>query len=150
MNALKARAIEAVVQSDPSLLQALRGLVRAYARSRGFNANTVDNIVLAVDEACANSIRHAYSGCVNHALRLCLGEEDDSIVIEVSDEGRPAPREKFEKRLTEPPADSQDVKPGGLGIPLMQEIFDSVEFDCGETQGNRVRLRLRRPDTGSG
>ncbi len=141
--------IETIARSDPGHLQALRGLVRGYVCNRGFDRGTVDNIVLAVDEACANSIRHAYHGRCDARLQLRLGEEEGSIVIEVSDDGDAAPREKFERRIKEPPADMRDLKPGGLGIPLMHEVFDSVEFDCGETHGNRVRLRLRRPDQGS-
>lgn len=138
--------IATIVRSDPRLLQAVRGLVRSYVRSRGFNSDTVDDIVLAVDEACANSIRHAYAGQQDKNIWLHLAEVDGSLVIEVRDDGRPAPRAKFEKRVEEPPDDPRDIIPGGLGIPLMHAVFDSVEFDCGETSGNRVRLRLRRPE----
>lgn len=124
-------------------------MVRCYVHELGFCDDTVDKIVLAVDEACANSIRHAYSGNLEGSLEVSLGTEDGNLVIEVRDEGRPAPRERLEKRLGEPAQRAEDIRPGGLGIPFMHEVFDSVEFDAGETHGNRVRLRLQRPLQGS-
>jgi anti-sigma regulatory factor (Ser/Thr protein kinase) len=138
--------IATTVRSEPRLLQAVRGLVRSYVRSQGFNSDTVDDIVLAVDEACTNAIRHAYNGDTCRNISLYLSEEDGSLVIEVRDDGKPAPREKFNQRVECPPDDPMQITPGGLGIPLMHAVFDSVEFDCGETSGNRVRLRLKRPE----
>ncbi len=127
----------------------MRSLVRCYVREQGFEDDTVDKVVLAIDEACANAIRHAYQGETTGVVDVMLGVEDDSLVIEVRDEGLPAPCERVGKRLGEPPANPEDIKPGGLGIPFMHAVFDSVEFESGESKGNRVRLRLQRPVDGS-
>lgn len=124
-------------------------MMRCYARELGYDDDTVDRIVLAVDEACANAIRHAYHGDQERALLLRLGCDDGSLSIEVSDEGCPAPRERLGRKIEESPAEAGNIKPGGLGIPFMREVFDSVEFEAGEAQGNRVRLRLKRPGQGS-
>lgn len=137
------------MRSDPHLLKSVRSLVRCYARELGYDDDTVDRIVLAVDEACTNAIRHAYHGDEERALSLKLGFDDGSLSIEVGDEGCPAPRERLGKRIEESPAEAGEIKPGGLGIPFMREVFDSVEFEAGEAQGNRVRLRLKQPAHGS-
>ena len=131
-------------RSDARLLGAIRGLVRCYVGSFGFRSERVDEVVLAVDEACANAIRHAYGGRKDRKLELTLRDEDGWIAIAVRDSGRPAPLERVQrKRLGARGAET--LRPGGLGVHFMYRVFDEVAFEPGARRGNRVTMRLKCP-----
>src|SRR6202012_4701521 len=78
-------ALAAPVQSFPFDLDPapVRGLVRVRARSAGLAAHRVVDLVLAVGEATANTVRHA-----GGRGTLRIWQDDVEIVCEVSDPGR--------------------------------------------------------------
>ena len=132
------------VRSDPRLLGAIRNLVRGWVDSHGFSGEVADEVMLAIDEACSNVIRHAYQGRCEHTVELTLQSDEEFLEFRVCDDGVPCPPENVERRPLETP-DADDLSPGGLGVQLMYEIFDEVEFSHGAEGGNCVVMRLKRP-----
>jgi serine/threonine-protein kinase RsbW len=101
-------------------------------RMRPPSEETLNDLKLAVTEACTNSVRHAYGengGTVDIIYEL----HDDRLVVEVSDDGGgfdPADVEETDA-LTE----------GGLGIAIIKALAD--EFEVGErADGSGSRLRF--------
>ncbi|NIP90019.1 MAG: ATP-binding protein, partial [Gammaproteobacteria bacterium] len=47
------------IAAHPRLLSTVRGMVRSYLAEAGFARERTDEVVLGVDEACTNAIRHA-------------------------------------------------------------------------------------------
>jgi serine/threonine-protein kinase RsbW len=96
------------------------------------------DVVLAVDEAAANAVRHAYGDDESGVVELTLWTEaatatvPPTLSIEVVDHGR----------WREPDDTPSD---GGRGIPLMNSMAESVliHFD---SRGSRVLLRHRIHD----
>ncbi len=123
--------IKVELRSAPKLLRGIRGLVRCYVADQGFSDERCDEIVLAVDEACTNSIRHAYGGATDRTLDLVLRSNDVALEVELRDKGRPAPWEVIDRKEVKPPS-LEDLTPGGLGIQLMYSVFDKVTFTPGE------------------
>ncbi|GMW01078.1 MAG: hypothetical protein AMXMBFR84_22150 [Candidatus Hydrogenedentota bacterium] len=135
--------IKLTVRSSPNLLCSIRGLVRSYLSNFGIDSDRVDDAVLAVDEACANAIRHSYEGKADQEYELTFSSNGEFVDIALKDEGIPAPLDRIERReLTTPSRDT--LKPGGLGVQLMYYVFDEVRFVPGEAHGNTVIMRLRR------
>ena len=56
------RDLHLIVRSDPRLLSSIRSLVRSWVESWDVDEKTTSDVVLAIDEACTNAIRHAYGG----------------------------------------------------------------------------------------
>jgi anti-sigma regulatory factor (Ser/Thr protein kinase) len=131
------------VRSDPRFLGTIRNVVRGWVDSYGVSGDRADEVMLAIDEACSNVIRHAYEGRCHHTVELTLQSDDEYLEFRVCDEGIPCPPEHVERRPLEPP-DPDELKPGGLGVQLMYEVFDDVEFSHGAKGGNCVVLRLKR------
>jgi anti-sigma regulatory factor (Ser/Thr protein kinase) len=141
---MKCQDIRVQVRADPKLLRSIRELLRTYVVGCGFPQDTVDSVVLAVDEACANAIRHSYGGSCDEKLELWVAYgEDEGLEVVLSDEGIPAPRECLQPKELEPPS-AATVRPGGLGVQLMFQAFDEVLFCPGTERGNRVVMRLRQ------
>jgi len=133
------------IAADPKLLCAVRDLVRTYVANLGYGEEQTNEVVLAVDEACANSIRHAYEGKTDESFRLLLDSSEDQLRVIVEDDGKPACAETVRQKADAPAPDRDTVSPGGLGIQLMHRVFDKVDFSPGRTRGNTVKLELRRP-----
>lgn len=137
------RDLRLTVRSDPKLLASVRHLVRGWVESWNVEEKTVDSVVLAIDEACTNAIRHAYEGRRDGSVELTLHAEPEHLEFQVSDTGVSCPPECVERRPMGPP-DPGDLEPGGLGIQLIHEVFDEVEFCPGESGGNCVTMKLKR------
>ena len=94
-----------------------------------------DEIVMAVDEACQNVIRHAYGSVHQGDILLRVEQEGDRLVLWLRDF---APRVDPEQIA---PRDLDDVRPGGLGVHLIQELMDECGFvPQGSENGNLFRM----------
>lgn len=138
------------VASDPRVLSTVRGAVRGFADANGIDRDTADRVVLAVDEACANTIRHAYGGRSDRLFTLTLRASDRYLEFDVKDGGKPCPESARRKKRPKAPTSIDDVQVGGLGIPLLYEVFDKVEWIAGASRGNRVVMKLRRAQAKKG
>ena len=135
------------IRSDPRLLASIRCLVRGWTESHGITGDVAENVVLAIDEACSNSIRHAYRGCCDEQVELTLRADESFLEYVLEDHGEPCPVECLEVDPEREPS-ARDVTPGGLGVLLMFEVFDEVDFRPGADRGNRVTMRLRKVEAG--
>jgi anti-sigma regulatory factor (Ser/Thr protein kinase) len=123
---VKDRLLELRLQSDPRLLHIVRSLVGQAAALCGFPEEETQFIILAVDEACTNVIRHAYHGRTDGDLVICCQERGDGIEFVLKDQGTPADASCWPKRSLE------EIRPGGLGLPLIQAVMDRVEYRRGD------------------
>lgn len=122
------------VPSDPQYLCVVREVTAKMGQMHGLGVETVEQIRLAVDEACANVIKYAYGGNADKQIvvRYHVAPERFEVVIE--DSGIKAdPGAVMGRKL-------EDVRPGGLGIHFIKRCFDVFEFDARKKIGNRLRL----------
>jgi serine/threonine-protein kinase RsbW len=116
--------------SDPKLLCVVRAAVGEMATSVGFLQSEVRSMVLAVDEALANVMRHAYLGQSGRPIQISFyrGQFEtsegarDGLEIRLVDQGVPVDPDRMRGR------ELDDIRPGGLGLHFMREIMDSVIF----------------------
>ncbi len=118
------------------MLQLVRSAVSHMADVCGFEEEEREFIVLAVDEACANVIRHAYEGRTDGEVRLSCSAGDGQIEFVLADKGR-TPRPEVLK-----PRCPDEVRPGGLGTYLICSVMDKVEYRVGDN-GNELYLSKR-------
>lgn len=127
-----------VCRSCPSQMSQVRACVREAAKSFGFDENTGMKLVLAVDEACTNIIRHAYKGETHHPIELDIEARGDTWEVRIRDYGARCDPSKLKGRPLE------DVKPGGLGLHFMRQAFDEVIFAPAPDKGTLLTLRKHR------
>lgn len=118
----KTTKLEIRIKSDPAQLSDVRRKVDDFVMAAGLDDEGTGAVVLALDEALTNVIRHAYEGKCDRPIEIKLCSDGDEICIEVRDYGRQVPLEKIQSR------DLGDVRPGGLGVHIMRECMDCVEF----------------------
>lgn len=120
------------VPSDPARLAPLRRSVVAWARALGLDDETVADLQLAVGEAAANGVEHAYpgdaAGLVEVTLRLRRRRGRRVVAVRVCDHGR----------WRRPPDD-----PGyrGRGIEMIRAVAHDVSIRPG-AGGTEVTFSL--------
>ena len=115
------------------MLHMVRSVVREVACLCGFGEDEVQFIVLAVDEACANVIRHAYQGRHDGGVQLMATTKEDRVEFVLVDQGQ-APQPGRLK-----PRSLDEIRPGGLGLHLIQSVMDEVRYHT-SARGNELFL----------
>ncbi len=131
--------------SHESYLPRIRVIVGDLARKVGFDEDEATKIEMAVDEACSNIVKHAYSPdkewCWQHLdpeLRLEIRTEGGRLVVEINDHGQRFDFSSYrhvdiEDRLRE-------MKHSGYGIFIMRNFMDEVQYTSNDQTGNTLRM----------
>ncbi len=129
------------LRSNPGMLSAVRAALGQITETLGFPAPECRAVVLAVDEALTNIIRHAYLGKHERPIEILFhqigvtreGARRQALEIVLVDRGVPIDRSKLRGRPLE------EVRPGGLGLHFIRQNMDKVEFSRGNGK-NQLRL----------
>jgi anti-sigma regulatory factor (Ser/Thr protein kinase) len=127
--------------SDPRLLAVVRSAVAEFAAVWGFEDEQCRSLVLAIDEALSNVIRHAYKNRCDQEIDLDCQAREDCLEFTFTDRGESADPAKF---CGQP---LNEVSLGGRGTHLIREIMDEV---CYEPLPGRNRLCLKKRLPGAG
>jgi len=125
------------IKSDPQYLKSVRETISKIAEEAGFSAAWQGRIILAVDEAITNVIRHTYQKDPNQEIQVTITNDDDALRISIRDFGPKPDLSKVCSRKLE------EVRPGGLGCHFIQEIMDEVQYDI-ESHEVGTELKLTK------
>ena len=129
---VRMREVRLTIPAKAEYVLLSRLALSGITRMRALADETLNDLKLAVTEACSNSVRHAYAengGTVDIVFEL----HDDRLVVEVSDDGTGFDPDSVEE--------SGDLTEGGLGIAIIRALVD--EFEVGERgDGGGSRLRF--------
>ncbi len=117
---MKKRKVE--FSSHTANLALMRKFVRDFLGSYPFSEQERTLMVLGVDEACTNIIRHAYHLQDDQLIALSLEGKRDCVCLRLRDYGRQAPASNMRGRAHDL------IKPGGLGVHLIKNAFDRVDY----------------------
>jgi anti-sigma regulatory factor (Ser/Thr protein kinase) len=131
------------ITSDPKLLSIVRAMVGQLCDLLDYPPPEQRKIVLAVDEACANIIKHTYKGDRTQGIEILCKAEDDLLEIVLQDCGPPLDLEGIR------PRDLAEIRPGGLGTHFIRNVMDEVNYAHKEGGGNTLRMVKRFPNTSS-
>jgi anti-sigma regulatory factor (Ser/Thr protein kinase) len=115
--------------SQPCCLPIVRATVGEMAAMIGWDESESRAIIMAVDEAVANVIRHAYHSRADCRIELHCSTGDGELEIRIRDTGDPPDRSRICAR--EVGCD----KIGGLGTHIIRDVMDTVTYQSGE-EGN--------------
>ena len=117
---------------------------RESARKAGFLGPDLYQIEMVVDEACANVVQHAYAGREPGDMVLTCSMDEKRFVIQVRNWGRCFDPEAVPKPDVEAPLEERSL--GGLGVFLIRQFMDEVEYCFDSEQGNLLTMTKRLPD----
>lgn len=126
------------IPADARMLPKTRQAVAGYLEETAPSAEVVDDVVLALDEACANVIRHAFPKGVEGSIKLLAEIEDDAVTVLVEDDGVGFDPFRIDLR-------GQLDDTSGRGLHLIRMLMTSVDVESptGE-DGTGTRLLMRK------
>ena len=122
--------------SRADILKPLRQLVRELSREQGCNEDNLDCMVMAINEACMNVIQHAYGDDEEGEIVIEFLKDNNELIVRIYDFAEKVDRNTIRSRNLD------DVRPGGLGVHIIKEVMDEVEYKEGpDGIGNLLELR---------
>ena len=141
MNIPPDRPVRLEILSLPAHLPIVRAATEKVCKLIGFNEHSASAIVLSVDEALSNVIRHAYDGAEDKPIDIELTGDQDAdglgITIRVRDYGKEVHPSQIKSR------DLGDVRPGGLGVHIISECMDEVSYSPADGGGTVLTMRKK-------
>jgi anti-sigma regulatory factor (Ser/Thr protein kinase) len=122
--------------SNPRFLPVVRATVGELSLVFGLPEESSRGVTLAVDEALANIIRHAYKNRYDQQIELNCQAGNDQIEFTLLDQGEPPDP----ARICGQPLD--DVSLSGRGTHLIKKIMDEVTYER-VPGGNQLTLIKR-------
>ena len=118
-----------VVQTpgDITYLHRIREFIAGIATEVGIDQQDIDNIELAVDEACTNVIEHGYApDDPDKEITVRMEIDTSKLVLTVIDHAKPFNIVQYKPRdISELQEEGQN---GGLGIRLIKRIMDTIDY----------------------
>jgi sigma-B regulation protein RsbU (phosphoserine phosphatase) len=119
-------------------LREVREAVERAVLAGGGSRECAQDVVIAVDEACQNVIRHAYCGECDEDIELEMERRGDDLLLHLRDFAPAIDPSRVK------PRELDDVRPGGLGVHFIRSVMDEASFAPGpEGRGNVLRMRKR-------
>jgi len=120
--------------ADAKMLTRTRWALLGYLEEMGAGDELAGDVILALDEACANVVRHAFPGG-DGTFRLAAQLNDDEVVVEVEDDGVGFNTRDVTTRPVPPDALS------GRGLGIIRQLMTTVEVESPINDGG-TRLRM--------
>lgn len=126
------------VNSNTDNLSLIREFTRASAEKVGFSEDIIGKIILAVDEACTNIIKHAYKNYPAGKIDIEIEYSNSRFAIKIVDQGITFDIQKV------PEPDIQEYykqkRVGGLGVYLMKKLMDEVNYSTLKDNKNQIEI----------
>lgn len=129
------------IQSSLESLKIIRNFVMEFCLRNKIAEKSINNIVLAVDEACTNIVKHAYKNQEGGIVSVKLKLENDKLSIELEDLGAKFNTEEVPNANIE--EYYKEHKKGGWGIYLIKKIMDLVHYTRSDEGKNYLLLEKK-------
>ncbi len=133
------------VPSSTENLALIREFINSIGAQAGLDQSDIGKLELAVDEACANVMEHAYDHDATKEVIIRALFDAETVRISIVDNGRgfdpkSIPQADLERLVAE-------RRSGGLGMRLMKSLVDEVRYEFEPGQKNELHMmkRIKKP-----
>ena len=116
----------------------------SFAKIAGFVPERIEDLKTAVSEACINAIEHGNKHHPDNRVVVNMNYSDPVLTVSVTDQGEGL---KISLEEMEPPDITKKINnlqtPRGLGLFLIKELMDQVEFNKISNEGHIIRMVLK-------
>ncbi|MBV9009666.1 MAG: ATP-binding protein [Verrucomicrobia bacterium] len=117
---MKRRTLE--FSSHAANLALMRNFLRGFLDDFPLSERDRTLIVLGVDEACTNIIRHAYKLREDQPIALSCEGRADCVRLRLRDYGEQPQADRLRERKRD------IIRPGGLGLIMIRNAFDKIDY----------------------
>lgn len=126
------------VPSSTENLALIREFVTSIGRQATLNEEEINKLELAVDEACANVIEHAYGHDITKDVSVRATFDDEKLKISVIDEGRGFDPTGINQKSLDQLV--HERRSGGLGIRIIKTLMDEVSYEIEPGLKNELHM----------
>ena len=126
--------IKLSIPSNPKYLGLIRKVLQELLQYHEVPDETARRLILCVDEACSNVIKHSYEGSCDEPIEATFTIEGDDFKVQIRDYGKQCNINQIK------PRELDDVKPGGLGTHFINEIMDEVSYCANRAKGTLLTM----------
>ncbi len=126
---------------NAKFIAAARLLTAGLAARANLTVEAVEDLKIAVSEACTNVTEHAFANeaeARNKTIQLTFHVADGELTVEVEDEGRGFDP-KHLPDMKNKPLDNDT----GIGVYLIQEMMDEVKIESAPGSGTKIIMTKR-------
>ncbi len=126
--------IKLSIPSNPKYLGLIRKVLQELLEYHEVPEETARRLILCVDEACSNVIKHSYEGPCEEPIEATFYFDGDDFKVQIRDYGKQCDSSQIKPRCLE------EVKPGGLGTHFINEIMDDVSYCTERAKGTLLTM----------
>jgi serine/threonine-protein kinase RsbW len=120
--------ISLTVPARAEFVDIIRLTLYGIADKAGFSYEEIEDMKVAVTEACTNVVLHAYSNREPGSIDVKFNQSDEGLTISIKDAGSSFTYEHGNhKQVSLHNKELNEITAGGLGIFLMHALMDRVE-----------------------
>ncbi len=120
------------VPGKPQYVGTIRMAISSLANSLGFDVEAIEDIKVAVSEACTNAVCHRST--ISGEYEVFCELSKDRLVVSVVDKAGGYDPETYSEPCLECP------KEGGLGIYIIKALMDEVDIFTEVGIGTRIQM----------
>ena len=126
--------------SSTEYIGVVRLLISGIAERMNFKIDDIEDIKIAISEACTNSVLHAYDENPNKELCIEIIRKEDALEIIVKDFGK-----GFDTNILQENKLDEKIQAGaltglGLGFTFIKSLMDEVDIESNESEGSVIRM----------
>ena len=121
-----AHGFETEISNDLANIDLVNDEFMSFAKSNALPKKTTGVIRMVFDELLTNIISYAFGDDKQHKISIHVSMMNDSVVMVIADDGSPFNPFQMESPDTEASIEDRDI--GGLGIHLVSEMLDQVNY----------------------
>jgi serine/threonine-protein kinase RsbW len=119
----------------PENVAVVRHVLGAFAEAMRLPFELIEDLRLAVTEACTNVVRHAYPDGEPGTVEVTVEPGEEQVRVVVADYGRGI-------------GTSPDTSGPGLGLPLIAAVASTVDLQSSPGAGSRLAMTFSRRGPG--
>jgi len=150
--------VEMKIPAKPEYVGVIRLTLSGIASRIGFSYDDIEDLKIAISEACTNAVQHAYGEDEEGEIVVGFGVYKDRLELMVADHGHSCNFDEVRQGLGPYHKDQQIefMREGGLGLYLIETLMDKVEirqhlgvmvFMTKFIQGEQVETDEQSPST---
>ncbi|WP_279235025.1 ATP-binding protein [Romboutsia faecis] len=123
-------SIKMEISANPEYVGIIRLTTSGIANKIGFSIDDIEDMKVAVSEACTNAIKHSS----DDVFYITFNILDNGLNIEIKDNGIGCNIESLGK------PDLDNPKENGLGIFIIQTLMDEVSIESSVNEGTIIKM----------
>lgn len=135
--------VSITIPAQAEYLDIVRLTLYSFATKAGFSFEEIEDMKVAVSEACNNAILHAYGDSENGMIDLRMENDGERLSITVKDHGQSFVITEEAIDIPMQKEEISELSVGGLGIFLMEALMDEVQVRSGSGTGTEIVLSKR-------